>query len=132
MTTSTRIVFYDGHCALCNGTVRWLIRLDRHHVLHYAPLQGETAERLLGSLPLEVDAMVYWRQGKPSVHASDAIGTILGDLAWPWPWGRVVLGVPKAWREAVYRALAQRRYRLFGRYESCPLPDPALKDRFLS
>ena len=112
--------------------MRWLLRLDRQRVLHYAPLQGETAKRLLDDLPVEVDAMVYWREGQPTVHASDAIGTILGDLAWPWSWGGVMLWVPKGLREWAYRGLAKRRYRLFGRYETCPVPPSAVRAQFLS
>lgn len=125
------IVFYDGHCALCNRIVRWLLALDPAGKLHFAPLQGETAQRLLPRLPVDLDAIVYWREGLPMVDTSNAIGTILGDLAWPWRGMSVLLWVPQGLRGWVYRVLAKRRYRLFGRYESCPLPDPAVRDRFL-
>jgi predicted DCC family thiol-disulfide oxidoreductase YuxK len=128
----TRIVFYDGHCALCNGTVRWLLRLDRKRVLHYAPLQGQTAQRLLGPQAVELDAIVYWREGKPTAHASDAVAAILGDLAWPWSWGRVLAWVPRGLREWGYRGVARWRYRVFGRYEVCPVPKEEDRSRFLT
>ena len=131
MSAPERIVFYDGHCALCNGVVRWLLRRDRAGRLHYAPLQGDTARRLLPRAVSDLDAIVYWREGLPLTDTSSAIGTILGDLNWPWRVLSVVLWVPQTLRDWVYRELAARRYRLFGRYESCPLPDPTVRDRFL-
>ena len=127
----SRIVFYDGTCALCNGVVRWLLRLDRLRTLHYAPLQGETAKQLLGSLPDELDALVYWREGNLAVHSSDAIGNILRDLPWPWKALSLILWIPRPLRDWAYRQVAARRYPLFGRYESCPLPAPELRPFFL-
>ena len=38
------VLFYDGVCAMCNGIVKAMLRVDEHHVFHFAPLQGETAE----------------------------------------------------------------------------------------
>jgi predicted DCC family thiol-disulfide oxidoreductase YuxK len=127
-----RIVFYDGYCALCNGVVRWLIRIDRRGLLHYAPLQGETAKRLLTQVPTDLNAIVYWREGQPLQDTSNAIGSILREMEWPWRALSVVLWIPRGLRDWVYRALAARRYRLFGKYESCPVPEPLIRPRFLS
>lgn len=125
------IVFYDGHCGLCNGVVRWLLRIDRKGALRFAPLQGSTAREKLAGLRQDLDALVYWREGQPVRDSSDAILSILRDLGWPWRALSGFLWVPKGFRDAIYRALARRRYRLFGRYESCPLPEPSVRDRFL-
>lgn len=129
--TPQRIVFYDGYCGLCNGVVRWLCDIDTKAVLQYAPLDGETAKKLLPRLPLDLDAIVYWREGQPLTDTSDAIGTIVGDLGWPWRALSVVLWVPKGLRDGVYRVLAKRRYRLFGHYETCPVPEVRIRERFL-
>jgi len=132
LKTPARIVFYDGHCALCNTTVRLLARLDRQGRLHYAPQQGSTAQRLLGDRPRELDALIYWREGQPPVDSSSAILTIVGDMGWPWRAASVLLWVPESLRNWAYQALASRRYRLFGRYESCPVPEAGTRERFLA
>jgi predicted DCC family thiol-disulfide oxidoreductase YuxK len=127
-----RIVFYDGHCGLCNRVVGWLLRIDRRAKLHYAPLGGETAKRLLPRLPEDLDAIVYWRQGLPLVDTSNAIGTILKEMDWPWRALSAMLWVPRGLRDGAYKLVAARRYRLFGKFEACPLPEPGLRDRFLA
>jgi predicted DCC family thiol-disulfide oxidoreductase YuxK len=131
MNLPERIVFYDGVCALCNATVRSLLWMDRQGVLSYAPLQGKTARQVLTELPDNLDAIVYWRQGQPLTHTSEAIGQILRDLRWPWTWASALLWVPRPLRDAVYRFIAKRRYHWFGKYDACPLPPPALRQRFL-
>jgi predicted DCC family thiol-disulfide oxidoreductase YuxK len=108
-----------------------LIRIDRQGLLHYAPLQGETAKRLLGAVPKDLDAIVYWREGLPIEDTSNAIGSILREMPWPWRALSGVLWVPRGLRDGVYRVLAKRRYRLFGRYESCPVPEAGVRGRFL-
>jgi predicted DCC family thiol-disulfide oxidoreductase YuxK len=129
--TLTRIVFYDGHCGLCNRVVRWLVRIDRQALLHYAPLEGDTARRLLPRLPVDLDAIVYWREGRSLVDSSNAIGTILREMPWPWRGLSAMLWVPQKLRDWAYRSVAGRRYRLFGNYESCPVPEAKIRARFL-
>jgi predicted DCC family thiol-disulfide oxidoreductase YuxK len=127
----SRIVFYDGHCGLCNRVVRWLLRIDRQGKLRYAPLEGAAAKRLLPRLPQDLDAIVYWREGKPLVDTSNAIGTILREMDWPWRALSAILWVPRPLRDLAYRWVASRRYRFFGRHESCPLPSPEARQYFL-
>lgn len=121
-----RLVLYDGHCALCHRAVRLLLRLDRRRLLRFAPLQGATAKAVLERHPrlAGVDSIVYVRRNddeRVSVE-SDAMLDILAELgvlrlaAWAARWA------PRALRDAAYRAMAKRRYRWFGRYETCRIP----------
>jgi predicted DCC family thiol-disulfide oxidoreductase YuxK len=126
------IVFFDGVCGLCNRSVDWLLTRDRRAVLRFAPLQGETARRMLG--PLDDDperwSMVlvdstgqYW--------SSDAAIRIARHLGGRWAVIGYLLVIPRGLRDAVYGWVARNRYRLFGRRESCRLPSPAERSRFL-
>ncbi|MEZ4743687.1 MAG: DCC1-like thiol-disulfide oxidoreductase family protein [Bdellovibrionota bacterium] len=45
------IIFFDGHCNLCNKTVDFLIKVDRKKVLRYAPISGKTARDVGLKLP---------------------------------------------------------------------------------
>ena len=125
------IIFYDGHCALCNRVVCFLLKIDRHQTLSFAPLNGPSAQRLLPRLPDGFDAIIYHRPGQPLTDSSSAILTILGDLGLPWALFKTFLWIPRFFRDAVYRWIARRRYKIFGRYETCPLPDASVKERFL-
>ena len=63
---------------------------------------------------------------------SDAALRIARLLGFPWSLAAVGLIVPRFVRDAVYRFIARHRYRWFGREESCRVPTPALRARFLS
>ena len=127
------IVFYDGLCGLCNRSVRFLLKRDPAGHLAFAPLQGETAKRLLpkGELP---DSFVVWvagGEGKLAVK-SEACAYVSKWLVWPWNWlGLLAWPIPYALGDAVYDQVAKHRMRLFGRHDSCPLPAPGDAHRFL-
>jgi len=131
------VVFYDGVCALCHATVRWLLDEDRDGVLAYAPLQGETfaTVRETIALPEPLDSIVYVRgvgTATPRVAVrSTAVLEILADLGGAWrivSWARVI---PRPVRDAVYDLVARYRYRWFGRYETCRVPRAGEASRLL-
>ncbi len=45
-----RMVLFDGGCGLCQRSVRWFLHRDRHARLLFAPLQGETARKVLATV----------------------------------------------------------------------------------
>ncbi len=127
------IVLYDGTCGLCHGGVRWLVARDGPGRLHYAPLQGTTAEALRArhpGLPLGLEAMVLVTRGR--VHAGSAAAVRIAARL-PWPWKLLAVGwiVPAPLRDLLYRLVAGTRYRLFGRADLCDLPEPEARARFL-
>jgi predicted DCC family thiol-disulfide oxidoreductase YuxK len=130
-----RLVLYDGHCALCDRTVRWLLRLDRQGHLRFAPLQGSTAAAVRQRRPglAAIDSIVYLRRDETEERLSvesDAVLDILADLGVFRLAARMARLVPRRLRDLAYRAVARRRYRWFGRYETCRIP-PAGDPRFL-
>lgn len=126
------VVFFDGVCGLCNGTVDWLLARDRRARLRFAPLQGETARRLLGELPEDALEWTFLlRDGAGTHERSDAVLGALQHVGGPWSLIRVLRLVPRALRDAVYRFVARRRYRWFGRRDACRLPSTAERERFL-
>jgi predicted DCC family thiol-disulfide oxidoreductase YuxK len=129
------MLFYDGHCALCHGAVKFVVRHDRSGTLfRFAPLGGETfiakvpaAER--ATLP---DSIVVLTNGGRSLLRSDAFLHILQRLGGGYAALAAVLGVvPRAVRDVAYDFVARVRYRIFGRREEvCPLLPPELRNRF--
>lgn len=131
------IVVFDGHCLLCNGWVRFLLRHDRAARLRFASIQGREGQALLARAGLEVaglDTLLLVddaAEGAPSWQHTGAILRVLWALGWPWRIATLGWIIPAPLRDAAYRAVARNRYRLFGRSEACMLPDPALRQRFL-
>ena len=128
------IVLFDGHCNFCSGVVNFLIDRDPHGRLQFAALQSDTGRRLLAehglSMPDEPDTMVFIVGGKAFVRSDAALATTK-YLSGLWPLARVALVVPRCLRDAVYTFVACNRYRWFGRTETCRVPTPALRARFL-
>lgn len=126
------VLFYDGHCALCNGIVRWLLKKDGQGVFKFASLQGALAAEHLGE-PAGQDpaSIVLMAEGGKVFTYSDAVLEVFRRLPFPYRILYVFRFVPHTLRNGVYRWIARRRYRWFGRYDACPLPEPRYRDRFL-
>jgi predicted DCC family thiol-disulfide oxidoreductase YuxK len=127
------IVLFDGVCNLCNGFVQFIIRNDKRERFHFGALQSaEAFELLKGSSirPSDLDTVIYLRKGKALTRSTAAL-QILKELGGAWSLMAVFFVVPRFLRDAVYRFIGNNRYRWFGRQESCMLPTPELRARFL-
>lgn len=125
-----RVVFFDGVCNLCNQSVDLLIRLDRQHLLKYAPLQGETAKRELESQNLSLSTIVYKSEGQIFTQSS-AVLMILRDLGGIGWLAQVFWILPQGLRDSLYGFVARHRYQFFGKRDTCRLPTPEEKALFL-
>jgi len=126
-------VLYDGTCGLCARSVRWLLRHERDHELMFAPLQGETAAALRlthPEIPEQIDTVVYV-SGDEVYKRSKAFLYVAKHLRAPWRWGHAVRWFPGFILNIGYRLIAAIRYRVWGRVDSCELPSPAHRGRFL-
>lgn len=132
------IVFYDGVCGMCNRLTQLVLRLDRHRRVFYAPLQSTLAQRLLaphGIDPFKLDSLVvltrYGRDDEAVWTRAAAVfelSRVLGGWLRVFSWLRVL---PSFLTDLAYRCVAALRYRLMGRYETCPIPSPEERRRFL-
>jgi predicted DCC family thiol-disulfide oxidoreductase YuxK len=130
------IVFFDGVCGLCNRAVDFVLREDREGIFLYSPLQGETFRRIARDHPetLNADSIFVLKrdpQKERLLQRSDAILYILGNLP-KYHWlARMVQIFPAPVRDTFYRLVAARRYRIWGKRDSCRLPTPEERSRFL-
>ncbi len=126
-----KIVFFDGECNLCNGFVDWLVRTDKAGKMKIASLQGETAKELgIAGQSSGLNTVVYLRDGV-RFERSTAVLEILRDLGGAWKLASIFFILPRFLRDAIYALIARNRYRLFGRRDTCRLPTPEERQRFL-
>lgn len=133
-----RLVLYDGVCGLCNRLLQFLLRHDRRAVFSFASLQSATGKAVVarwGGNPDDLDSFyVVANFRTPDARAfirSDAALFVAGELGWPWKVMCVAGVLPAAVRNRLYDVIARTRYRVFGRYEQCPLPRPEVRSRFV-
>lgn len=128
-----RVVLFDGVCKLCNGWAKFLIRHDPELRFRLASVQSAEGQALLewGGLPTDhFDSMALIENGQMLLR-SDAVLRIVAQLPNPWRllvWLRLI---PRPIRDWCYDRIALNRYRLFGRYDSCLLPNADHARRFL-
>lgn len=127
------IVVFDGVCNFCSATVRFLLAHDQAGRLSYAPLQSPLGGELMrrhGFDPAAAETFLFVR-GERGYARSEAALEVAGELGRPWRWLRFLRVVPRGWRDGVYSWIARHRYRWLGRRETCFLPTPAQRARFL-
>jgi predicted DCC family thiol-disulfide oxidoreductase YuxK len=126
------VLFFDGVCGLCNRFIDFAIRRDRAVVFRFAPLQGETAREQLPEADVrEVNTMVL-RDEQGVFRKSTAAVRVLIRLGGVWRiLGAALWLVPRPLRDAGYSVVARYRYAIFGKKETCRMPTPAERARFL-
>jgi len=138
------IILYDGVCGLCNRLNQFVLRHDREGIFRFASLQSPLAARILarhGANPQDLDTVYVVLNHDLTKEAqaderllprSDAVIYVLKRLGGIWRLlGLYLQLVPRFLRDWEYRVIARKRYRAFGRFETCSLPSAETRDRFL-
>lgn len=122
------IVFFDGPCLFCQKSVQWLAQHEGlGRSLYFAPLQGETAEKLLSeSLRTPPLQGVVFLDERSQVHeGAAAIRALANMLRMPWSIGARLM---TSW---AYQFVATRRHSLFKQKEESCLVSPEMRERIL-
>jgi predicted DCC family thiol-disulfide oxidoreductase YuxK len=126
------IIFFDGVCALCSGSVDLILRADRKREFFFAPLQGETAKVRLPALPQDTSRWSMVLLDETGTHReSDAVLEICRRLGGAWRIVTLARHLPRPLPDRAYRLIARNRYRIFGRRFSCRVPTAEERARFL-
>jgi len=130
------LILFDGDCNLCNGAVQFVIKRDRRARFRFAALQSEAGKAALeaalgpdGAAAIP-DSIVLVRAQAVKTKSAAALA-IAGGLRLPWPLMRLFWVVPYPIRDWVYDWVARNRLRWFGKRETCWIPTPELRARFL-
>lgn len=131
------VLLYDGVCGVCNSAVRTILRFDPHGPLRFAALDSDVARAVFERHPTvkDVDSMVFVDEpDQPSERVavrSAAALRVVDYLGGPWKLLEIARIIPAPLRDWLYDRVADVRYRIFGKYDRCPLPPPEVRARFL-
>lgn len=128
-----RVVLFDGVCRLCNGWAKFLIRHDHQRRFRLCSVQSAEGQAILAWFGLPTDAFetMAYVEGETLFVRSDAVLRIVAQLPGAWSLLAVLRFLPRVLRDWCYDRIALNRYRLFGRYDTCLLPDADHQQRFL-
>jgi predicted DCC family thiol-disulfide oxidoreductase YuxK len=126
------LILYDGVCVFCSRWIRFIATRDTSKRFRFTPIQSDYGARLAQAFDIDpndpdTNAVIH---GGVAYFKSDAALTVLSHLP-GWKWARVLFAVPKWPRNAVYDLVAKNRYRIFGKYDACFVPDAAMRERVL-
>lgn len=133
MDADTPIIVFDAECVLCSANAQFVLRYDRRGLFRLASMQGEVGAALyrrFGIDPEQPDTLIVVT-GDTALRDSEAVFAIWSGLGWPWRALTLFRVVPRPLRDTIYRFIARHRYRLFGKRETCWIPNPEQADRVL-
>ncbi|SDW23699.1 Predicted thiol-disulfide oxidoreductase YuxK, DCC family [Ruegeria halocynthiae] len=132
LAPDTDLIVFDGECVLCSGFFRFMLRHDQDERFCFATAQSTLGQRLYSDLNLptsEFETNLVIVDGK--VHQKlDAFAAAMRALPGAWRVLSLCRHLPAFLKDPLYRTIARNRYALFGRYDTCLMPDPSLRSRF--
>lgn len=128
------LVLFDGVCNLCNQAVDFIIRKDKKDKFKVGALQDSVVKDLLKDYTIDenyLDSLVLI-QGDDVFYKSSAALRIARDLGGFWQIFYIGILLPESIRDRIYDWIGRNRYKWFGKKETCRLPTPSEKEKFIS
>lgn len=128
------VIIFDGHCALCSGWARFILRRDRQARYRLLPAQTPLGRALyvhFGLDPRDYETNILIADGLAWFKSESSIRMAEG-LGFPWSLAALFRIVPLGFRDPLYDWVARNRLRLFGRTDACYRSEPGREDRFLA
>ncbi len=130
-----KIILFDGVCNLCNTWIQFVIKHDKKDVFRFAALQSEFGKNIIKEINIDtskIDSIILYESKNVYYYKSDAVIKIAQNLGFGYNLLVVFKIIPKIIRNYIYDFIAKNRYKWFGRKESCMIPSPELKAKFLA
>ena len=127
------VILFDGVCNFCNSAVNFTLKRNSKADIFFAPLQSEAGQKLLQQHDLPPDDMksFVFIENNTVYNRSTAALKVCSHLRGLWPLCYGFIIVPKFIRDGIYNWIAKNRYKWFGKKETCMIPTPEVKTRFL-
>ncbi|MFZ3576819.1 thiol-disulfide oxidoreductase DCC family protein [Virgibacillus sp. DJP39] len=126
------ILLFDGECNFCDRSVQFIIKRDPTGIYKFASLQSDIGIKLLKKhhIPQNVDSFILIEANRCYDKSSAAL-RVCRNLTGLWKGLYIFIIVPKSLRDFFYNIIATNRYKWFGKKDSCMIPSPDIKSRFL-
>ena len=128
-----KTILFDGVCNLCNDSVIFIIRHDKKDVFRFTALQSDAGKLIATKYGIDtslIDSIILIDEDNYYVKSTAAL-KIAGQLSGAYPLLYGFMVIPGFIRNWVYDIIAKNRYKWFGKKESCMIPTPELKNKFL-
>lgn len=128
-----QIILFDGVCNLCDNAVQYIIKKDTKDIFRFVSLQSELGQKIQNYLGIQnrnIDSIVLYVPNKAYYIKSSAAIEIARELPY-LNWFRIFKIFPTWLRDPVYDYIAKNRYKWYGKKESCMMPTPEIKAKFL-
>ncbi|NIK91803.1 thiol-disulfide oxidoreductase DCC family protein [Mangrovimonas sp. CR14] len=128
------LILFDGVCNLCDSSIQFIIKHDKHNTFLFTPLQSELSQSIIEQFGIDtqkIDSIILFRKNEGVFYKSTAALKIASKLKFPINILASFIILPKLIRDTVYDFIARNRYTWFGKKESCMIPTPELKAKFI-
>lgn len=128
------LILFDGVCNLCDSSIQFIIKHDKHNTFLFTPLQSELSQSIIEQFGIDtqkIDSIILFRKNEGVFYKSTAALKIASKLKFPINILASFIILPKFIRDTVYDFIAKNRYNWFGKKESCMIPTPELKAKFI-
>jgi predicted DCC family thiol-disulfide oxidoreductase YuxK len=129
-----QLVLFDGVCNFCNASVLKIIKKDTHNIFLFASLQSEIGQEITNHFNIDIkkiDSIILVESKTNYYIKSTAALKIAKHFRGFWQLFQVLWLLPTSFRDFFYNYIAKNRYKWFGKKESCMIPTPEIKSKFI-
>lgn len=129
-----KIILFDGVCNLCNSAVQYIIERDKKDVFRFVALQSELGQEICNYIGIDtkkVDSIILYEPGIAYNLKSEAALKIATEFNSIYSLLSLFKIFPQNSRDAIYDYIAKNRYKWYGKKETCMIPTPELRAKFL-
>ena len=125
------VIFFDGYCGLCNGFIDFVMKIDKKDIFRFSPLQSDYAKTHLNSDDVnDLKSIVVLIDGV-TYRKAPAVLQVLKKMGGIWKAASVFNLLPNTFLNGAYDLTASNRYRIFGKSDTCRLPTPEERAKFI-
>jgi predicted DCC family thiol-disulfide oxidoreductase YuxK len=129
-----KIILFDGVCNLCDATVQYVIKKDVNDAFRFVAIQSELGQKIIDYIKVDTsqtDSIILYIPGKAYYVKADAAFNIAKDLGGLISLTNYLTILPNFLKNFGYDFVAKNRYKWYGKKDSCMMPTPELKSKFL-
>ena len=130
MNQENEIIIYDGICVLCNFFMRFILKKDTSLNFKATTLQSNYTIKNYPQVT-KVDSVALILKNGDILQKSKAVYYILEKVKTLFLIRVLISILPSFFSDLVYDLVAKTRYKIFGRYDSCPVLEDNLNSRII-